>query len=99
MTDKNTHCCEQMQNQIATGELHLVYLPKFREYGIDYADGGTSLQVINFCPWCGSKLPSPLRTQWFAQLDRLGLELEDELPAELKSDVWWRNNGKLSAIK
>jgi hypothetical protein len=44
MTNATAHCFEQMQNHIASGELHLAYLPKFREYGVNYADGGTSLQ-------------------------------------------------------
>jgi hypothetical protein len=89
MTNKYTHCCGQMQTHIDSNELHLNFMPKLREYGVDYADGGTSSQTIQFCPWCGSKLPLSLRVQWFEELDRLDLEPNDDLPAELKDDTWW----------
>nr|WP_067736167.1 hypothetical protein [Novosphingobium naphthalenivorans] len=29
-------------------------------YGIMIHDGGSSMVRINFCPWCGAKLPEPL---------------------------------------
>jgi hypothetical protein len=80
-----------MSAHLEAKELRLSYSPKFREYGIDYTkQAGGGLQVINFCPWCGSKLPSSLRDQWFEQLDRLGLEPEDQLPDKLQDDSWWR---------
>ena len=41
---------------------HLVrYLPVFREYGLLIHDGGSSFVRIQFCPWCGSRLPESLR--------------------------------------
>ena len=79
-----------MRTHIESAELYLSYTPKFREFGIHYNDG-LSRQVIHFCPWCGSKLPSSLRNQWFEELDRLGLEEDEQLPIELQSDAWWRN--------
>ena len=84
------HCCKDMQTHIESGELHIQYIPKFREYGIDYGDGGSSIQVIQYCPWCGKKLPMSRRLDWFEQLDLLGLDPEDELPSSLKGDEWWR---------
>jgi hypothetical protein len=89
MTTKYQHCCEDMTTHIESKELYLNFSPKFREYGIVYADGGTSRQTIHFCPWCGSKLPASLRLEWFEELDRLGLEPDDKLPEELTSDEWW----------
>lgn len=92
MDNHDGFCCEEMRHHLHEGELHLVYEPKFRDYGIEYNDGGTSFQSIAFCPWCGTKLPSSLRTEWFEELDRLGMEPEDEqLPDRLKTDAWWRN--------
>jgi hypothetical protein len=35
----------------------LLYIPRFDEYGIIIHDGGNSHSVIQFCPWCGKKLP------------------------------------------
>jgi hypothetical protein len=28
------------------------------EYGLFVHDGGSSFITINYCPWCGTKLPS-----------------------------------------
>jgi hypothetical protein len=78
-----------MQLHIQGGELCLNFLSKFREYGINYVDGGTSLQTIHFCPWCGTKLPSSLRTEWFDMLEQLQLEPTDALPPELSDATWW----------
>lgn len=30
-------------------------------YGIIIHDGGSSAVVINYCPWCGAKLPDEAR--------------------------------------
>jgi hypothetical protein len=39
---------------------HIVYYSKqLGEYGIPIHDGGSSYSLINYCPWCGTKLPSP----------------------------------------
>ena len=78
-----------MQDHIHRGELPVTYNAKFREYGITYPGSG-SVQLIRFCPWCGSRLPESLRDAWFAELDRLGLEPEDPLPDRLKTDAWWK---------
>lgn len=85
------HCCTEMATHLANGEVAIVYMDKYRTYGIVYLDGGCSYQKIMFCPWCGSKLPESLRDEWFNRLEALGLEPEDELPDELKSDRWWKS--------
>jgi hypothetical protein len=57
-------------------------------------DGGSSVPLARFCPWCGTKLPDSLRDRWFDRLDELGLEPEDEaVPKEMMSDQWWREGG------
>lgn len=89
MTYSTTHCCQQMQANLASQELHLSYISKFREYGIDYADGGSSHQTIQFCPWCGSKLPASLRTQWFEELDAIGVDVDGEIPQIYSDSEWW----------
>jgi hypothetical protein len=35
----------------------ILYYPKPGDYGIPVLDGGTSYIVLDFCPWCGAKLP------------------------------------------
>lgn len=85
------HCCQQMRNTISQGDLTLKYVPKYREYGIMHQNGG-SYQMIDFCPWCGEKLPASLRNEWFVRLDDLGFEPEDCIPENMKSDAWWLDN-------
>lgn len=90
MIGKFQHCCEKMVDMLSFVSLEMTYIPKFREYGINYA-GGDSYQVIDFCPWCGSRLPDSLRNAWFEKLDELGMEPEDDIPIEMRSDAWWVN--------
>jgi hypothetical protein len=85
------HCCEAMRQHLIKDELPISYVPKFREYGIDYP-GSSSFQTIQFCPWCGTRLPESLRDAWFEELDRLGLDPDGQLPARLLTDSWWRDN-------
>ena len=84
------HCCEQMSYQLSEGEVAILFIPKFREYGIRILDGGDSMQTIYFCPWCGTKLPPSLRDLWFEEIGTLGLEPESrEMPSKYKNDQWW----------
>ncbi|WCM86431.1 DUF6980 family protein [Acidovorax sp. NCPPB 3576] len=80
-----------MCDQVISDDFNLEFIPKFREYGINYVGGG-SYQVIDFCPWCGKKLSSSLREVWFEVLDRIGLEPEDDIPLEMQSEAWWVND-------
>lgn len=82
------HCCTVMNDRIISDDLSLKFIPKFREYGITYENGG-SYQLISFCPWCGKKLPSSLREAWFEIMDRIGLDPGDNIPQEVQSEAWW----------
>ena len=82
-------------------DVPITYNSKFREYGIWVLNGGpvgileagSIVQVIAFCPWCGSKLPDSLRDSWFQRLDELKLEpFDPALPEEMKSGAWWKAN-------
>lgn len=90
---KNTlHCCEDMETFITSNELAVIYNNKFREYGIRYTDGGTSYQIINYCPWCGKKLPESLRDKWFDEIESQGFDPDDpNLPKKYLSDEWFKN--------
>ena len=84
----------EMERFLEAGEIALVYNRKFREYGIRYLDGTSSVQLITHCPWCGKRLPSSLRDKWFDRLEALGLEPEDSnVPVEMQTDAWWKNEG------
>ena len=82
-------CCLEMEKFLRSGDLAITYIPKFREYGILYLDGGTSYQVIRYCPWCGSKLPESARDQWFDEIEKLGMDPDDSnLPKKFLTEEW-----------
>jgi hypothetical protein len=92
----DTFCCEIMKRNLVNCEGGLVHVPKYREFGIVVLDGGPSASlsyiVIEFCPWCGQKLPSSLRDEWFSQIEALNLEPDDpKIPAKFMTGAWWEN--------
>lgn len=95
---KINFCCEEMAFFVAENEIGIVYSEKFREYGLMYRDGGSSKQLIKFCPWCGSKLPEPLGNEWFNRLEAAGIDPLDKknIPSSFNSSEWWKNDPKLS---
>jgi hypothetical protein len=91
MSDGPPHLCEDMVRALADPDVPLVYNDKLREYSILIQDGGSSVAVIEFCPFCGVKLPGSLRDEWFDRLDQLSLEPDSpELPLDMRSGAWWR---------
>jgi hypothetical protein len=74
----------------SNGGTGIEFVPKFREYGLTVPGQTTSLTLIEFCPWCGTKLPSSLRVPWFARIDELGIdEAKDPIPKELQTEAWY----------
>lgn len=86
-----THCCPSMAAAIDDSAVPVIFIPKFREYGLQILDGGTSFQVLNFCPWCGARLPPSLRDRWFDEMERMGLDPSnpDAIPDEYKDHHWY----------
>lgn len=70
----------------------IVYTSKFNEYGLITHDGGKSSLQLNYCPWCGYKLPASKRDSWYEGLEKLGIEnvSEENVPRKFKTDEWWR---------
>jgi hypothetical protein len=69
----------------------VVYVPRFHEYGILWRQLPTpeSYAVINWCPWCGTRLPESVRHAWYDELWRRGLdEIDDEIPEDMRTDTW-----------
>jgi len=68
----------------------LFFDEKINEYGLIIHDGGESYSVINFCPWCGKKLPDSKRDAWFDELEKLGFDnpFEQEIPEHYKTKAW-----------
>lgn len=65
--DYKSYCCLMMADNVYSslneeGEIRgddpSVIINKWDEgfYGIPIHDGGTSMVVINYCPWCGTRL-------------------------------------------
>ncbi|MFC4517242.1 DUF6980 family protein [Streptomyces ehimensis] len=94
------HCCEAMDSHVnvrcrehndiyACPDALIGFSAKFREYGLIVHDGGTSSIIIEFCPWCGRRLPDSQRDTWHAELRRRGIDAwEDEVPAEFQDARW-----------
>ena len=85
------HACDDMREVLESEESALAYNPRFRDYSIAYIDSD-SVQIIDYCPFCGAKLPDSLRDEWFDRLEALGFDdpWVDDIPEEFRDDRWWR---------
>ncbi|MEV0305750.1 hypothetical protein AB0I13_32730 [Streptomyces prasinus] len=89
MTNRVNVCCDQHDNPFACPDALVDFSPRFQEYGLIIHDGGTSSITIDFCPWCGRRLPESLRDRWFDELERRGIDpWGDEVPAEFQDGRW-----------
>ena len=97
------HCCESMKkrinfkctkhkNKYDCPDAIIEYIPKFDEYGIIIHDGGSSYILINYCPFCGKKLPDSKRELWFKELEKLGFDnpFEQDIPKKYNSERWYK---------
>ena len=67
------------------------YSDIFDEYGIVVNEDNSSMITINYCPWCGKKLPTSQREKWFEELELKGFIaplFDDNIPTEYKSKEW-----------
>jgi hypothetical protein len=95
-----SHCCEQMTIQLQDERVPVEYSPKYREYSLRIST--TVEQGIDYCPWCGTKLPESLRDLWFETLEGImGEAIYDiafdsnrfgEIPKKFQSEEWWAND-------
>ncbi len=85
-----TNRCEQHAGDpYACPDALVSYNAVFDEYGIIVHDGGPSSVMIDFCPWCGAKLPASQRDRYFDELDRMGLRPSDTgVPEAYRSGAW-----------
>ena len=82
---------KRLQDCAQDPDVPIIYLPKFREYGIDILDGGQSFLVFSYCPFTGIRLPKSLRDEWFDTIEKLDIDPEDsDIPEKFKTDQWWR---------
>ncbi|MFD8740434.1 DUF6980 family protein [Streptomyces sp. NPDC059618] len=77
------HCCETMTTNVnfhcdahedpyTCPDALVEFSARFQEYGLIIHDGGTSSVTIDFCPWCGHRLPESQRDRWFDELTAPG---------------------------
>ncbi len=88
----NPFCCHALEQLCIEEEYPIHYNPKLREFGLDILDGGSSIQLISFCPCCGKQLPRSLRNDWFQAVEDAGFDpIESvDIPQEFNSDEWWQ---------
>ena len=87
----NVFCCKELDRVAFDGESAITYLPKIREFGVKLLRRKSSVfDRMRYCSFCGKKLPDSLRLKWFEILEKKGLEPDEDLPEELRSDKWWR---------
>ncbi len=90
------HCCTEINIHIHEKERIVKYIPFTREYGVQAADH--VIQMINFCPWCGERLPKSLRDEFFSALEKeYNIEADvgslSNVPPEFRTDEWWKKRG------
>lgn len=89
-------CCADFALGLRERRIKLIYSPKVREYGFPLYYS-SSIWTLNYCPWCGTKLPESLREIYFETLEKeLGIDNDDndlELPEEMRTDAWWKKRG------
>ena len=99
------HCCEQMDSvstlscdqhddEFDCPDVLISYSDVFDEYGLIIRDGGRAISAINYCPYCGTRLPESKRDLWFDTLEEMGFDdpSEQDIPKEFKSGEWYRSN-------
>ena len=81
----------------------IYYEPVFRTYAIRYninykTDTGR-ISMLDYCPWCKSRIPSSLNKKCFEVLEKeYGIsnpDLDDftNVPEEFQTDAWWKKRG------
>ena len=84
--------CERHGNRWDCSDALINYSATFDEYGIMVHDGGSASVSIDFCPWCGARLPVSQRARWLDELEALGIKdpFAEAIP-EIYTDGQWRN--------
>ena len=91
MSSVNLFCCREMIYNTQETKI-LQYNDVFDEYGILFSEDNISYCLLNYCPWCGKKLPKSKREEWFQHLETMGFDnpLFDENIPDLYKTAQWR---------
>jgi hypothetical protein len=97
---KDDYCCYRMKNTVEKNTSTLFYRPHLRRYAIKEKHKnttGTMSNIIDFCLWCGQKLPEDLASEWEKILvqdykieNPWSAEYKRCIPQEFLTDEWWR---------
>jgi ribosomal protein S27AE len=61
MLENVERTCADHPNRYDCGDCLVDYWPSSRTYGLIVHDVGSSVVIIDYCPWCGTKLPERLQ--------------------------------------
>ena len=87
-------CREHAGRPFDCPDMLLHYNGMFDEYGLIIHDGTESSVLINFCPFCGTRLPSSRRDEWFDRMEEAGHDdprevAPEDRPAAIRHPGWW----------
>lgn len=90
MAYRATETCEQHTERDACNHLFIAHSEVFDEYSIIKSGGAVT---IDYCPWCGVKLPASQRDRWFDELEAaLGKHpfdvAREDWPAAYRTSAW-----------
>lgn len=78
---------------IESPDMPIVFTAKYREFGLQIMDGGSSCIRLGFCPWCGQKFPTSLRDAWFDELEKREIDpYAENIPAEFSDHRWYSHD-------
>ena len=89
MTACSNMCCDNMKCNIQHDIIS--YSEVFDEFGIVVNGDAFSVIILDYCPWCGKKLPVSQREKWFEELEAKGFIsplFDDNIPIDYKSKKW-----------
>ena len=91
MSEMVAYTCEQHPDRYDCPDCLVSYFAKFDEYGLIIHDGAQSCISIQFCPWCGARLPESQRDRWFDEWAALGFDdpFVQDIPQRFQTDAWY----------
>jgi len=97
---KEDFCCIGMFVNSGAKTKLIRYSPHSKDYMfILHDDPDGDYLELDYCPWCGTKLPDSLDEKWCKIVkekfgyDNVFAEEWAKLPEEFKTDAWWKKRG------
>lgn len=63
--EQRDFCCKEMKEEVINQEI-VEHDNLSEEYAIKYPDG-SNINTINYCPWCGTKLPKVVEVTYLPE--------------------------------